>query len=109
MGQCKSVTDDDKTRCKRQALPGRRYCWQHESSLFRGITVAGVGALVLTIIGLTADLTGLGILPQLISRTFTPAPANAPSSTPTPKGAIRIAQVLTAYYPDYTRLEITSQ
>jgi hypothetical protein len=60
MSQCKSVTKDGK-RCKRQALPGRRYCWQHESSKVKILSFGALVGIVLTIIGLFADLRGLGV------------------------------------------------
>lgn len=60
MSQCKSVTSDG-ARCKRKALPGRRYCWQHESRLLKGITLGSLITIALMAIGLIADLKGLGL------------------------------------------------
>ena len=58
MSQCNSIIKNG-TRCKRKPLPQRRYCWQHESTLFHRITLSGVIAFGIVIIGLTADITGL--------------------------------------------------
>lgn len=69
--QCHSVTDED-VRCTRVSLPGRRYCWQHESTLLQ-ISVIGVISALLTVLGLVADLSGLGLI-------TTPKVSN-PSST----------------------------
>lgn len=89
MSQCKSVTDDG-TRCSRQALPGRRYCWQHESRLVKRLTVGGLIAVVLAVIGLAADLAGLGFPVPTLSTdvsTATPPPVSTVPvmSTPLPK------------------------
>jgi tetratricopeptide (TPR) repeat protein len=60
MATCDSITRKG-TKCKREALKGRRYCWQHESSVFRGITLVGITAFVLGVIGLAANLASLGV------------------------------------------------
>jgi hypothetical protein len=79
MSECKSVTDDG-TRCRRQALPGRRYCWQHESRLVKRITLGGLATIVLAFIGLAADLAGLGF-PVPTLNTNVPTATLPPVST----------------------------
>jgi len=76
MRRCKSVTKSG-TRCERKALPGRRYCWQHESKFVKRITLGTLLVVALSLIGLLADLVGLGL----------PVPAfknmSSPTQTPT--------------------------
>jgi hypothetical protein len=60
MTQCQSVTRQG-TQCTRRVVPGRRYCWQHTSKWFRRISVGSAIIVILTIIGLAADLVGLGL------------------------------------------------
>ena len=60
MTDCHSVTKSGE-KCKRQALPGRHYCWQHDSKWIKGFTLGGVVTILLSIIGLLADLAGLGV------------------------------------------------
>lgn len=88
MSLCKSVTDKG-TQCSRNALPGRRYCWQHDIGF--SITLGGVIAVILVVIALWADLISLGFpLPTFytstgtavtstVEQTITPVPLDATS------------------------------
>lgn len=79
MKRCHSVTNSGE-RCSRRVLPGRRYCWQHDSRIFQGITLAGVLGALLALIGLVSDLVSLGFpLPAL-----GPVVPNQPMSTKGP-------------------------
>ena len=79
MSQCKSVTSSG-TRCKRKTLPGRQYCWQHESKLVKRITLGALVIAALTLIGLLADLKGLGF-PVPSFKTSSPTPMLTSTST----------------------------
>lgn len=79
MSQCKSITSED-TQCQRQALPRRRYCWQHETRFVK-LTLAGVIAAILAIIGLAADLTGLGIINPISTESVTLSTQESTMST----------------------------
>ncbi len=77
MSKCNSITNNG-VRCNRNALPGRRYCWQHESKLFKGFSIGTFTAVILTIISLVADLSELGVpVPSFksISERTTPTPS----------------------------------
>lgn len=60
---CKAVNDKDGKRCKREPLPGRRYCWQHETTFFRRSSIIGITtgllAIIFTVIGVIADIQGV--------------------------------------------------
>jgi hypothetical protein len=60
MTQCQSVTTQGK-QCARRVLIGHRYCWQHTSNWFKGVGIASAFAALLALIGLSADLVGLGV------------------------------------------------
>jgi hypothetical protein len=60
MGQCQSIIRTGQ-QCSRPALPKRRYCWQHESQLFQGISIGGAIAILFGVVELLANLKTLGI------------------------------------------------
>lgn len=58
---CQALTSKGE-QCKRKALPGQKYCWQHQPALRRWlkrITLSSIIAVAITIIGLAADLREL--------------------------------------------------
>jgi hypothetical protein len=63
MAKCKATTKKEK-RCTRDALPKRDYCWQHESKLFKGVSLFGILSLLtvitLGVISVLADSKELG-------------------------------------------------
>jgi hypothetical protein len=82
MSKCKSLTDKG-FPCKRNALPGRRYCFQHETRLFRGATFSGIVVVLLGAVSFFADLSALGI----------PVPTLAPPPTVTTATEITLTAI----------------
>ena len=85
MTDCHSVTKTGE-KCKRKALPSRRYCWQHDSKWVKRFRLGGVVTILLSIIGLLADLVGLGAPISLL-------PGNQENKTP---AQLPVARVLTS-------------
>jgi hypothetical protein len=61
MSQCNAINRNG-FQCKRAALPGSKYCWQHNATFFQSIIV--VISVLFLFIGLWADLFSLGFLQE---------------------------------------------
>ncbi len=71
-------------QCKRSPLKGQSYCWQHLPSARRWIkqiTIGGLVVSVLAIIGLAADLIGLGVVEPLNQEAAKPIVSPVAKST----------------------------
>lgn len=63
--QCQATTNNGQ-RCTRMVKEGQKFCWQHEPQFqrrLRQLSWVGIISVVITVIGLWADLTGLSFLP----------------------------------------------
>lgn len=70
--ECDAITRSG-TKCKRKALPGKNYCYQHAPMVRKWGKIISVGSVILTvtlsIAGLLADLAGLGLPISLLPKT----------------------------------------
>ncbi|MCA9942956.1 MAG: hypothetical protein KC449_05720 [Anaerolineales bacterium] len=100
--QCRYHTKTNNERCKRTALPRRDFCWQHESKLFKGVTITGFFGVVLVIIGLFADLSALGFPVPTLQPPSTAVATTLPTGTLAPTARPTVAATLVPTQPQPT-------